>query len=92
MHSLKVATLAAVAAIVLSQTAIAQSIAPPQPDYSRYGSQSQRLTVYTNTRLEVDRLERLRYTKFREEVRRLTPAEPARESYYVRTNRCHRCD
>ena len=73
---------------LLTLTAIASAqtkIAPPAINYSQYGSLSRQMAVYENTQLEIDKLDRERYRRFREEVRRNTPQEPAVQ--YVVLNR-----
>ena len=76
--------------LVLTAFASAQTkIQPPQPNYTQYGSLSRQMTVYQNTQLEIDKLERERYRRFREEVRRQTPPEPAIHYVVVRqSNYC----
>lgn len=60
--------------ILLASVSLAQGarIAPPQPNYSQYGSYDRQLTVYENAQRRLDALELERYRKFREEVARHT--------------------
>ncbi len=71
---------------LLTSLADASEIKPPQPDYKKYGSYSRQLTVYQNSRAELDRLEREKYRKFREEVKKATPERPTPTYIIVRTN------
>lgn len=53
-------------------------ITPPQPNYEIYGSYSRQLRVYEATQRRLDALDRQRYRRFREEVRRNMPRQETR--------------
>ena len=58
--------------LALGGTAVGQTIRPPQPNYNRYGSYNRQMRVYTNAVRQQSYLEREKYRKFREEIRRQT--------------------
>ncbi len=66
--------LSVAALLLLSTSSFGQQdqtkVPVPQPDYSRYGSYSRRLQVYENVQGRLDHLDRERYRRFREVVRR----------------------
>lgn len=53
-------------------------VPPPKIDYAKYGSLHTQMVVYENVQRRIDALERERYRKFREEVRRQAALEPQR--------------
>lgn len=70
------------ALVTLSFMASAQNA--PQIDYSKYGSASRQMTVYSNLKSRQAQLERQRYRKFRAEVRRdLQRRRYDRRSYVI---------
>jgi len=66
---IKIIIFLALAAVASAQT----RIAPPQPDYSQYGSLSRQMTVYENLRLREEKLEKDNERRRREAYRRDTP-------------------
>lgn len=62
-----------IAFTIITNVSAQARIAPPQPDYSRYGSYSHQLNVYENTQRRLNELELEKYRRFREQVRRNTP-------------------
>ena len=71
-----------VALLLVSPFGVSQQrttrIQPPQPNYEIYGSYSRQLRVYEATQRRLDRLDRQRYRKFRQEVRRNLPKHTSR--------------
>lgn len=54
----------------------------------QYGSVSRQMTVERNIELQRAETERIKYRKFREEVRRSLPPEPQVQVVYVRRQCC----
>lgn len=59
--------------LALSVATTAQTITPPQPNYSQYGSYSRQMTVWRNVERQRQTQELENYRRFREEIRRNLP-------------------